>query len=142
MLTILDSRFPTEELPFAYYLLSIFRFCSTMTFGEQNTKEEGVEQLGKAWDEFGINFLDTAEMYPVPTKPETQGATDAAVAEFLKTRKREDVILATKVAGRSERINWLPRKEPETFAELNRESILYSLDKSLERLGTDYIDLL
>jgi aryl-alcohol dehydrogenase-like predicted oxidoreductase len=113
-----------------------------MTFGEQNTKEEGVNQLTKAFDEYGINFLDTAEMYPVPGNPATQGATDAAVAAFLKTRKREDVVLATKVAGRSDRLNWLPRKEPGTSCEVNRESILYSVDKSLERLGTDYIDLL
>jgi len=123
--------------------LTVSNICmGTMTFGEQNTQEEGVEQLVQAFDEYGINFLDTAEMYPVPTKPETQGATDATVAAFLKTRKRDDVIVATKVAGRSERINWLPRNKPDTFAEVDYESIVTSVDKSLERLGTDYIDLL
>jgi len=124
--------------------LLVSKICmGTMTFGNQNTIEEGVEQLNMAFDEYGINFLDTAEMYPVPTTPETQGLTDKTVCEFLKDktqRKREDVILATKVAGRSERITWL-RKE-EKPAVVNREQILESVDRSLERLGTDYIDLL
>jgi len=123
--------------------LIVSKVCmGTMTFGEQNTLEEGVEQLHRAWDEYGINFLDTAEMYPVPTKAETQGQTDKAVNMFLKDRKREDVILATKVAGRSSGINWMPRAEPDTLAALTRDQILYSVDESLKRLGTDYIDLL
>ena len=111
-----------------------------MTFGEQNTIEEGVEQLNLAWDNYGINFLDTAEMYPVPTKADTQGATDEAVKQFMKGRQREDVILATKVAGRSDRITWL--RDDESGAKVNRKQILESVDKSLQRLGTDYIDLL
>jgi aryl-alcohol dehydrogenase-like predicted oxidoreductase len=112
-----------------------------MTYGEQNTLEEGVELLNCAFDNYGINFLDTAEIYPVPTNAETQGRTDEAVKLFLKNRKREDVILATKVAGRSP-LNWLPRREPETSSALTREQILDSVDASLERLGVDYIDLL
>ena len=121
--------------------LEVSKVCmGTMTFGEQNTIEEGVEQLNLAWDNYGINFLDTAEMYPVPTKPDTQGATDKAVREFMKGRKREDVILATKVAGRSDRITWL--RDDGSGAEVTRKQILESVDKSLERLGTDYIDLL
>jgi aryl-alcohol dehydrogenase-like predicted oxidoreductase len=123
--------------------LTVSKVCmGTMTFGQQNTLEEGVAQLTRAFDEYGINFLDTAEMYPVPTKPETQGATDRTVAEFLKTKKREDVILATKVSGRAERITWLPRAKKDTPAELTKEQIIYSVDQSLERLGVDYIDLL
>jgi len=121
--------------------LTVSKVCmGTMTFGNQNTIEEGVEQLNVAWDEFGINFLDTAEMYPVPTKEETQGLTDKTVAEFLKTRKREDVILATKVAGRSDRLTWLRKNKEEV--RVNRKQILESVDSSLKRLGTDYIDLL
>ena len=121
--------------------LEVSKVCmGTMTFGEQNTLEEGVEQLNLAWDEYGINFLDTAEMYPVPTKAETQGATDRTVNKFLKGRKREDVILATKVSGRADRINWL--REDGSGAQVSRGQILESVDKSLERLGTDYIDLL
>ena len=123
--------------------LVVSKVCmGTMTFGEQNTLEEGVEQLNRAFDHYGINFIDTAEMYPVPTKAETQGRTDQAVKMFLQNRKREDVILATKVSGRSERIVWLPRREKGTSAALTREQILDSVDASLERLGTDYIDLL
>ena len=66
---------------------------------QQNTLEEGVAQLNVAFDELGINFIDTAEMYPIPVKPETQGKTDLTIAAWLKTRKREDVIVASKVAG-------------------------------------------
>jgi diketogulonate reductase-like aldo/keto reductase len=66
---------------------------------QQNTLEEGVTQLNVAFDELGINFIDTAEMYPIPVKPETQGKTDLTIAAWLKTRKREDVIVASKVAG-------------------------------------------
>lgn len=123
--------------------MQVSKVCmGTMTFGEQNTIDEGVEQLNLAFDQYGINFLDTAEMYPVPTKPTTQGLTDAAVSKFLKGRNRQDVILATKVSGRSDRFTWLPRAEPNTTPQLSKEQILYSVDKSLERLGTDYIDLL
>ena len=81
-------------------------------------------------------------MYPVPTTADTQGATDRTVAKFLKTQKREDVILATKVSGRSERITWLPRAQPDTPACLAKEQILHSVDESLKRLETDYIDIL
>lgn len=123
--------------------LVVSKVCmGTMTFGEQNTLDEGFEQLSKAWDAYGVNFLDTAEMYPVPTKADTQGATDRAVAKFLKTRPREDVVLATKVSGRATHINWLPRSTPEQTPELSRQQILESVDASLERLETDYIDLL
>ncbi len=113
-----------------------------MTFGEQNTLDEGVEQLNLAFDNYGINFIDTAELYPVPGKPETQGKTDLTVAAFMKNRKREDVVLATKVAGYSDRMTWMPRAEPDTPTSLTKKQILYSVDESLKRLGTDYIDLL
>jgi aryl-alcohol dehydrogenase-like predicted oxidoreductase len=118
-------------------MLSIL-FCVV----QQNTLQEGVDQLNRAFDHYGINFLDTAEMYPVPTKAESQGATDKAVAMFLKGRNRQDVILATKVCGRSDRFTWLPRREENTPAALTKEQILDSVDASLERLGTDYVDLL
>jgi aryl-alcohol dehydrogenase-like predicted oxidoreductase len=115
----------------------------TMTFGKQNTLEEGAEQLSRAYHEYGINFIDTAEMYPVPTEASTQGQTDRSVARFLKTLPdRSDVVLATKVSGRSSRIDWLPRRRPKTLAEVNQEQIVDSVDASLERLETDYIDLL
>jgi aryl-alcohol dehydrogenase-like predicted oxidoreductase len=121
--------------------LQVSKVCmGTMTFGEQNTLEEGVEQLNLAFDEYGVNMLDTAEMYPVPTKAETQGRTDKAVGMFLKGRNREDVVLATKVSGRSDRIDWMRKDKSST--KVTRSQILESVDSSLQRLGTDYIDLL
>jgi len=114
----------------------------TMTFGEQNTLEEGVEQLNLAFDEYGINFIDTAELYPVPGKAETQGTTDRTVAAFLKNRNRKDVVLATKVAGFSDRMTWMPREKEGETTRLSKDQILYSVDRSLERLETDYVDLL
>jgi aryl-alcohol dehydrogenase-like predicted oxidoreductase len=123
--------------------LIVSKVCmGTMTFGEQNTLEEGVEQLNCAFDEYGVNFVDTAEIYPVPTKAESQGRTDQCINLFLKGRKRENVILATKVAGRMEMLKYLPRREPDTAGCLTKEQILDSVDASLKRLGTDYIDLL
>lgn len=115
-----------------------------MTFGRQNTLEEGVEQLSLAYRDYGVNFIDTAEMYPVPTEASTQGQTDRAVARFLKTLDggRSSVILATKVSGRSDRIDWLPRRAPKTLAQVTSDQIIDSVDASLERLETDYIDLL
>lgn len=113
-----------------------------MTFGKQNTLDDGVEQLTEAYHKYGINFIDTAEMYPVPTEAATQGQTDRAVAKFLKTIPRSDVILASKVSGRSDRIDWLPRRKPGTLSEVTAEQIVDSVDASLERLETDYIDLL
>ena len=80
--------------------LMVSKIClGTMTWGQQNTPEDGIAQLDFAFKERGINFLDTAEMYPIPTKAETQGDTDRIIGKWLKTMKREDVILATKVAG-------------------------------------------
>mmetsp|Transcript_17889 Transcript_17889/g.41243 ORF Transcript_17889/g.41243 Transcript_17889/m.41243 type:complete len:453 (+) Transcript_17889:34-1392(+) len=125
--------------------LIVSKVCmGTMTYGVQNSMEEGVALLDKAFDEYGINFLDTAEIYPVPTSAETQGATDRCICEFLKKRDRKDVILATKVAGRAPNMSYLPRSEGSNpnGADLTRQQILDSVDESLKRLGTDYIDLL
>lgn len=108
----------------------------------QNSLDEGVEQLNLAFDNYGINFVDTAELYPVPGKAETQGMTDKTVAAFMKDRKREDIVLATKVCGFSDRMTWMPRREPDTPTSLTKDQILYSVDASLKRLGTEHIDLL
>jgi aryl-alcohol dehydrogenase-like predicted oxidoreductase len=121
--------------------LEISKVCmGTMTYGKQNTIEEGVNLLNVAFDEYGINFLDTAEIYPTPPSAETLGLTDRTVASFLGGRRREDIVLATKVAGPG--VNWLPRREPDTPSRLTEEQILHSVDESLSRLGTDYVDLL
>ena len=113
----------------------------TMTWGKQNTLEEGVSQLDMAFDEYGINFLDTAEMYPVPTEAATQGETDKTIGEWLRRRgKRDDVVLASKICGASERITWVRGDGRGT--RVTRADVEEGVDASLARLGTDYIDLL
>lgn len=111
----------------------------TMTWGNQNTDAEAASQLNAAW-EVGVNFLDTAECYPVPVSEEKQGNTDRAIAKWLRTStwERDDVVLATKVCGFNERFTWL-RGEP---TRVTREQIFASVDESLKRLGVSHIDLL
>lgn len=98
----------------------------TMTFGQQNTTEEGAEKLMTAYEQYDINFIDTAGMYPLPTEASTQGVTDRIVAEFLNCFVKENrpkVIVATKITFISESINWIPRRQPNTLAEVSRENI-------------------
>lgn len=116
--------------------LEVSKLClGTMTFGEQNTQAEASSQLDYALER-GINFIDTAEMYPVPPKAETQGKTEQFIGNWLeKSGKREKVLLATKVAG--------PRNVPhirDNMA-LDHRNIHQAIDDSLSRLKTDYIDL-
>lgn len=112
----------------------------TMTWGEQNTERDAHEQLDFALDQ-GINLVDAAEMYPVPPKPETQGRTEAYIGTWLaRTGRRQDIILATKAAGRAHdagRPSHI-RGGRTTFA---REHLVEALDESLKRLQTDYVDL-
>jgi len=110
----------------------------TMTWGQQNTEAEGHEQMDYAV-EMGINFFDTAEMYAVPPMAETQGKTEEIIGTwFQKTGKREDIILASKVAGRSP-MNWL--RDDGSGTEQTAAQIHEAIDKTLARLQTDYIDL-
>lgn len=111
----------------------------TMTWGEQNTEAEAHEQLDAAFDRYGINFIDTAELYPVPPKPETQGSTDRYIASWLKGRSRSDVVLATKVCGPSGRTDM---RDDGSTPRLTKDQIIESVDKSLARLGTDHVDLI
>lgn len=119
--------------------LKVSEIClGTMTWGEQNTEAEGHEQMDYAISE-GINFFDTAEMYAVPPKPETQGATEKIIGTWFKKHKNRDkVILATKVAGRSP-ANWL--RDDKSGTEHSARQINEAVDKSLKRLQTDYVDL-
>ncbi|EYU32556.1 hypothetical protein MIMGU_mgv1a009616mg [Erythranthe guttata] len=110
-----------------------------MTFGEQNTEKEAHEQLNYAFER-GINALDTAEVYPIPIKEETQGRTDVYIGNWLKSQPRDKVILATKVAGYSERSSYL--RENSEVVRVDAANIKESVEKSLKRLNTDYIDLL
>lgn len=111
----------------------------TMTYGEQNTRAQAREQLDCALER-GVNFIDVAEMYPVPPKPDTQGDSERFIGEWLTaTGKRDQVVLATKVSGRGDRNAGLDhvRGSPR----LTREHIHQAIDGSLERLQTDYVDL-
>ncbi|KMQ75221.1 NADP(H)-dependent aldo-keto reductase [Marinobacter subterrani] len=108
----------------------------TMTWGEQNTEQEAFEQLDYAMAE-GINFIDAAEMYPVPPKAETQGLTETYLGNWLARRgRRDDLVIASKVAGPGNGLSYL-RNGPR----LTRDHIVAACDASLQRLQTDYIDL-
>jgi len=116
--------------------LDVSTIClGTMTWGEQNTQEEGFEQMDYALDQ-GVNFWDTAELYSVPPKKETFGHTEIIIGNwFKKSNKREKVILATKVAG--------PMREYLRGGGNNYgiEKMTEAINDSLKRLQTDYIDL-
>ena len=111
----------------------------TMTFGEQNTEAEGHEQLDYAFAQ-GVNFIDTAEMYPVPPRVETYGATERIIGSWLRKRgRRHEVILATKVAGPGAVLGVRHVRGGNNI--LDRANIHAAVDASLQRLQTDYIDL-
>jgi len=109
----------------------------TMTFGEQNSEADAHQQLDYAVSA-GINLIDTAEMYPVPPRPETQGLTESYIGSWLKARgNREKTVLASKVSGPSRGSDNAIR--PAQM--LDRKNIRAALDASLKRLNTDYLDL-
>ncbi len=111
----------------------------TMTWGEQNTESEAHAQLDYAVGA-GINFIDVAEMYPVPGKAETQGRTESYIGTWIKARaKRDDFFLATKIAGRSG-MSWM-RNDSAEMTRHTPAQIDEAVEKSLKRLQTDYIDL-
>lgn len=108
----------------------------TMTWGEQNTEAEGHEQMSYAIDQ-GVNFFDTAELYPVPARAETQGRTEAAIGTwFKKTGNRDKVFLATKIAGPGPYTAHI--RETSDYAP---EGLREAVEGSLRRLQTDVIDL-
>ena len=116
--------------------LDVSTIClGTMTWGEQNTQEEAFEQMDYALDQ-GVNFWDTAELYAVPPKSETFGYTETIIGNwFEKNKKREKVILATKVAGPARKYL---RNGENSFVGKNLDQ---AINDSLRRLKTDYIDL-
>jgi len=124
--------------------LEVSEIClGTMTWGQQNSEEEAHSQLDLAVEK-GVNFIDTAEMYPVPPKAETYSLTEKYIGSWLKKNTdRSSIVIATKVAGRTSSVpagppglDWV-RNGPR----LNKDQIFKALESSLKRLQTDYIDL-
>ncbi|HSH28810.1 MAG TPA: aldo/keto reductase, partial [Thiohalobacter sp.] len=118
--------------------LDVSLIClGTMTFGEQNTERDAHEQLDRAVAA-GVNFIDTAELYPVPPRGETQGRTEQYIGSWLSRRgRRDDLVIATKVAGPTD---WCPHIRGGT-SHPDANNIEIALNDSLQRLNTDYIDL-
>src|SRR5690606_37086752 len=118
--------------------LKVSALClGTMTWGEQNSQRDAFAQIDRAQDA-GVNFIDAAEMYPVPPRGETYGATERIPGQYLHERGgRDRWILTSKVAG--------PNRDMQHIrgghTRFNREHITAALNASLERLQTDYIDL-
>jgi len=116
--------------------LNVSTIClGTMTYGEQNSSNDGFQQMDFALDQ-GINFFDTAEIYPSPCFEKTYGSTEKIIGNWFKEKKnRDQVILASKVSGPG--LSWV-RGGGTQYSE---KSITEALEKSLKRLQTDYIDL-
>lgn len=117
--------------------IKVSEIClGTMTFGEQNTEAEGHSQMDFALDH-GVNFFDTAELYAVPSTPENNGKTEDIIGTwFSKSKKRDKVILATKVTGPSPNLTYISNN-----LGFSKERIIEAVNRSLTRLQTDYIDL-
>ena len=118
--------------------LEVSLIClGTMTWGEQNTQEHAFEQLDYAINA-GVNFIDTAELYPVPPMAATYGRTEEIIGHWLKARNcRDKVILASKVAGPGDWVEYMRGPDHD----LNASNIERAIEDSLKRLQTDYLDL-
>jgi aryl-alcohol dehydrogenase-like predicted oxidoreductase len=108
----------------------------TMTFGEQTGEADAHSQLDYALA-VGVNFIDTAEMYAVPPRAGTFGASESIVGRWLKRQRREQIVVATKVAGPARNLDWIRGGPPA----MDRTNIRAAIDGSLQRLQSDYVDL-
>jgi len=117
--------------------IQVSKIClGSMTWGQQNTEAEGHSQIDYALDQ-GVNFIDTAEMYSIPARKETQGSTEKIIGSWLKrTGNREKIVLATKIAGPNPSMSHI-----RSGLGFSKEALNDAVNKSLERLNTDYIDL-
>jgi aryl-alcohol dehydrogenase-like predicted oxidoreductase len=126
-----------EYTKLAHTDLRVSKLClGTMTFGDQNTEAEAHDQLDYALSQ-GINFIDTAEMYPVPPKADTYTRTETIIGPWLKKQARDQIVLASKVAGRNRNMGWIRGGDDK----LNRQNIRLAVEGSLKRLQTDYLDI-
>lgn len=118
--------------------ISVSIIClGTMTWGEQNSEKEAHDQLDLAWER-GVNFIDTAELYPVPPKRETYSLTESYIGNWAKLKSiRSDIHIATKIVGPGDLSSHI-RGEHKVFS---KEDITTALEGSLKRLQTDYVDL-
>ena len=116
--------------------IEVSKIClGTMTWGNQNTEAEGHAQMDYAIDQ-GINFFDTAELYPIPAHPDRYGHTEMIIGNwFKKNKNRDQIVLATKIAGNGDYSKFI------RTTGFSREAIIGAVEGSLERLQTDYIDL-
>ena len=117
--------------------IEISKIClGTMTFGEQNSEGEAHEQLDFSLEN-GVNFIDTAEMYPVPPNKKTQGLTEKYIGSWLKkTNNRHKVVIASKVTGPGPDFSYI-----RDSLKIDKKNIESAIEKNLQRLNTDYIDL-
>ena len=116
--------------------LHVSEIClGTMTWGEQNSERDAHLQLDFALDH-GINFIDTAEMYPVPPRPDTYSRTESYFGTWLERQRRDRLIIASKVAGPGRR-EWVRGGR----TDLTRENVTEAVNASLARLRIDYLDL-
>jgi aryl-alcohol dehydrogenase-like predicted oxidoreductase len=128
---------PFNPRPLGRSTLVVPDVClGTMTFGEQTGEADAHSQLDFALAS-GVNFLDTAEMYAVPPRAETCGASEAIVGRWLKRQPRERIVVATKAAGPSRNLEWIRGGPPA----LDRVNLRAAIEGSLRRLQTDFIDL-
>lgn len=126
-----------EQRPLGRTGLQVSAIClGTMTWGQQNDEAEAFAQMDLAIER-GVTFFDTAEMYPVPPTPETQGRTETYIGNWLESRgARDRIVLASKVTGRSPDMPFV-----RGGSRLDRKTIETALDESLKKLKTDYLDL-
>ena len=119
--------------------ISVSKICmGTMTFGSQADEAMSHRILDQSL-EAGINFFDTAENYPVPPREDWAGVTEEIVGRWMKTKRRDELIIATKVCGPSH--GWLKASQRAGMTALDRHNIVKAIEGSLKRLQTDYVDL-
>ena len=119
--------------------IAVSTICmGTMTFGNQADEKMAFRILDKSLDA-GINFFDTAENYPVPPKEDWAGVTEEIVGRWMKTKRRDELIIATKVSGPSH--GWIKSSQRAGMTALDRHNVTRAIEASLKRLGTDYVDL-